>query len=99
MGCRFIENPEAPIYITVGTGGAGFTHSFPTALPGWVALGAQDINGYTRFQVSEGERGKSNCSRGDITTVPNTICRPDDSDPKAFINVGWSNFVHAHVNA
>jgi hypothetical protein len=58
--CRFIENPEAPIYITVGTGGAGFTHSFPTALPGWVALGAQDINGYTRFQVSEGE-GVSDC--------------------------------------
>ncbi len=49
----FIRKPTAPIYVVTGNAGAGFTHSFPPKLPDWVAFGAQDINGYVRFNADK----------------------------------------------
>jgi hypothetical protein len=49
-----VYNPGAPIYILAGHAGAGFTHAFPSPLPGWVRYGAQDRNGFVRVTVSGG---------------------------------------------
>jgi hypothetical protein len=40
------------VYVLAGHAGAGFTHAFPDVLPGWVAFGVQDQNGYVRVTVS-----------------------------------------------
>lgn len=47
-----VYNPTAPIYILAGHAGAGFTHSFPDPMPGWVEYGVQDQNGYLRVTVT-----------------------------------------------
>jgi hypothetical protein len=52
---QVLQDPQAPVYILAGHAGAGFTHAFPSVLPGWVAFGVQDQNGYVRVTVSGGK--------------------------------------------
>jgi hypothetical protein len=49
---QVLQDPQAPVYVLAGHAGAGFTHAFPEVLPGWVAFGVQDQNGYMRVTVS-----------------------------------------------
>ncbi|KAF6260686.1 Metallo-dependent phosphatase-like protein [Scenedesmus sp. NREL 46B-D3] len=49
---QVLQDPQAPVYVLAGHAGAGFTHAFPAVLPGWVAFGVQDQNGYVRVTVS-----------------------------------------------
>jgi hypothetical protein len=52
---QVLQDPQAPVYVLAGHAGAGFTHAFPDVLPGWVAFGVQDQNGYVRVTVSGGK--------------------------------------------
>jgi hypothetical protein len=52
---QVLQDPQAPVYVLAGHAGAGFTHAFPEVLPGWVAFGVQDQNGYVRATVSGGK--------------------------------------------
>lgn len=43
------------VYVMAGNGGAGFTHSFPLVLPGFVEFGLQNQNGYVRVTTARDE--------------------------------------------